>query len=57
MALVCHVVLNMLNMLNTAKKHFKGFGVKALRKKAGWGNHNLRLILKYIFCWAALDLL
>ncbi len=42
MAIVRHVVLN---MLNTAKKHFKGIGVKALRKKAGWGNENLRLIL------------
>ena len=28
-----------------AKKHFKGIGIKALRKKAGWGNDNLRLIL------------
>lgn len=42
MAIVRHVVLN---MLNTAKKQFKGLGVKALRKKAGWGNENLRLIL------------
>ncbi|UUZ66168.1 hypothetical protein LP417_34595 (plasmid) [Polaromonas sp. P1-6] len=42
MAIVRHVVLN---MLNTAKKQFKGIGVKALRKKAGWGNENLRLIL------------
>ena len=46
MAIVRHVVLN---MLNTAKKHFKGVGVKALRKKAGWGNENLRLILKHNF--------
>jgi len=46
MAIVRHVVLN---MLNTAKKHFKGIGVKALRKKAGWGNDNLRLILKHNF--------
>ena len=46
MAIVRHVVLD---MLNTAKKHFKGLGVKALRKKAGWGNDNLRLILKHIF--------
>ena len=46
MAIVRHVVLN---MLNTAKKHFKGVGVKALRKKAGWGNDNLRRILKHIF--------
>ena len=42
MAIVRHVVLN---MLNNAKKHFKGIGVKAMRKKAGWGNENLRLIL------------
>lgn len=46
MAIVRHVVLN---MLNTAKKQFKGIGVKALRKKAGWGNDNLRLILKNSF--------
>ena len=46
MAIVRHVVLN---MLNTAKKHFKGIGIKALRKKAGWGNDNLRLILKQNF--------
>jgi hypothetical protein len=39
----------MLNIPNTAKKHFKGLGVKALRKKAGWGNDSLRLILKRIF--------
>lgn len=46
MAIVRHVVLN---ILNTAKKHFKGVGIKALRKKAGWGNDNLRLILKHSF--------
>jgi len=46
MAIVRHGVLN---ILNTAKKHFKGIGVKALRKKAGWGNENLRLILKQSF--------
>ena len=46
MAIVRHVVLN---ILNTAKKHFKGLGIKALRKKAGWGNDNLRLILKHSF--------
>ena len=46
MAIVRHVVLN---MLNTAKKQFKGIGVKALRKKAGWGNDNLRLILENSF--------
>ena len=46
MAIVRHVVLN---MLNNAKKHFKGIGVKAMRKKAGWGNENLRLILEKNF--------
>ena len=46
MAIVRHVVLN---ILNTVKKQFKGIGVKALRKKAGWGNDNLRLILKQSF--------
>ena len=46
MAIVRHVVLN---ILNTAKKKFKGIGVKTLRKKAGWGNENLRLILKHSF--------
>ena len=46
MAIVRHVVLN---ILNTAKKQFKGIGVKTLRKKAGWGNENLRLILKHSF--------
>ena len=35
--------------INTAKKQFKGVGLKALRKKAGWGNDNLRLILKNSF--------
>ena len=46
MAIVRHVVLN---ILNTAKKQFKGIGVKTLRKKAAWGNENLRLILKHSF--------
>ena len=46
LAIVRHVVLN---ILNTAKKQFKGVGIKALRKKAGWGNENLRLILKHCF--------
>ena len=31
------------------KKHFKGIGVKGLHKKTGWGNDNLRLILKQNF--------
>ena len=46
MAIVRHVVLN---ILNTAKKQFKGISVKTLRKKAAWGNENLRLILKHSF--------
>jgi hypothetical protein len=46
MATVHHVVLN---RLNTAKKHLKGVGVKALLKKAGWGNDNLPVILKNSF--------
>lgn len=46
MAIVRHVVRN---ILNTAKKHFKGIGIKALRKKAGWDNDNPRLILKHGF--------
>ena len=46
MAIVRHVVFN---ILNTAKKHFKGIGIKALRKKAGWSNDHLRLILKHNF--------
>ena len=36
MAIVRHVAL-------------KGIGVKALRKKAGWGSATLRLILKHSF--------
>lgn len=47
MAIVRHIVLN---MLGNAKKHFnKDIGVKALRKKAGWGNATLDLILKQNF--------
>jgi predicted transposase YbfD/YdcC len=42
MALVRHITLN---MLNNAKKHIKNVGVKALRKKAGWGNKTLSFIL------------
>ncbi len=48
MAVVRHVVLN---LLNTAKQYFKGVGVKALRKKAGWDRDTLSLILKHGFCW------
>jgi len=36
-------------MLNTAKKHYKGVALKALRKKAGWGNGTLEFILKQNF--------
>lgn len=43
MAIVRHIVLN---MLNQAKSAFKGVGLKALRKKAGWGNNTLSFILK-----------
>ena len=46
MAIVRHTVLN---MLNNAKETFKGVGIKALRKKAAWGNATLELILKQNF--------
>ena len=46
MAIVRHTVLN---MLNNAKKAFKGTGIKALRKKAAWGNSTLDFILKQNF--------
>jgi len=42
MALVRHITIN---MLNNAKKQIKNIGLKALRKKAGWGNQTLSLIL------------
>lgn len=42
MALIRHITVN---MLNTAKKQIKNIGLKALRKKAGWGNKTLSLIL------------
>jgi len=39
-----------LNRLGQAKKHFnKDIGIKALRKKAGWGNDTLELTLKQNF--------
>ncbi len=38
MAIVRHIVINMLT--------FKGVGLKALRKKAGWDNETLSFILK-----------
>ena len=37
------------SMLNNAKKLFKNIGLKALRKKTGWGNETLALILKQNF--------
>ncbi len=46
MALIRHIVLN---MLGNAKKSFKEVGIKALRKKAAWGNSTLELILKQNF--------
>ena len=46
MAMVRHIVLN---MLNNAKQQFKGVSLKALRKKAGWGNETLRAILALNF--------
>lgn len=46
MAIVRHVVMN---VLNKAKEQFKGVSLKALRKKAGWGNDTLRTILKSYF--------
>jgi hypothetical protein len=42
MATIRHAALN---LLTCAKHHFKGSSIKGLRKKAGWGNHTLRLIL------------
>ena len=52
MAMVRHITVN---MLNGAKKCFKGVSLKALRKKAGWGNKTLHTILKQnwvckVFC-------
>lgn len=46
MALIRHMTLN---MLNNARKQLKGVGLKALRKKAGWGNASLEMILKQSF--------
>lgn len=46
MALIRHITLN---MLNNARKQLKGVGLKALRKKAGWGNSSLEMILKQNF--------
>ncbi len=41
MAIIRHITLN---MLNNAKKSFKNVALKALRKKAGWGNETLAFI-------------
>lgn len=46
MALIRHITLN---MLNNAKKNTKNIGIKALRKKAGWGNKTLHAILGQSF--------
>jgi predicted transposase YbfD/YdcC len=46
MALIRHITLN---MLNNAKKKTKNIGIKALRKKAGWGDKTLRDILGQCF--------
>ena len=43
MAIVRHMVINMLT--------FKGVGLKALRKKAGWDNETLSFILKQGLSW------
>ena len=45
-AIVRHLTIN---MLNNSKKSFKNVGLKALRKKAGWGNETLEFILKQNF--------
>jgi len=36
-------------MLNNTKKQYKNVGLKALRKKAGWGNNTLSKILRKNF--------
>ena len=46
MAIVRHIAFI---MLSNAKKQFKNTGLKALRKKAGWGNATLELIIKQNF--------
>ena len=42
-AIVRHIVIN---MLNKAKGAFKGIGLKALRKKAGWDNATRSFVIK-----------
>lgn len=46
MAMIRHITLN---MLNRSKTHYKDTGLKALRKKACWGNETLKLILEQNF--------
>jgi predicted transposase YbfD/YdcC len=46
MAIVRHIAFN---MLSNTQKHFKNTGLKALRKKAGWGNATLELIIRQNF--------
>jgi len=46
MALVRHTTLN---MLNNSKKQLNNIGLKALRKKAGWGDKTLRFIIEQSF--------
>jgi predicted transposase YbfD/YdcC len=46
MAIIRHITLN---MLNNTKKQYKNVGLKALRKKAGWGNNTLSEILRKNF--------
>ena len=46
MAIIRHITVN---MLNQTKKSFKNVGLKALRKKAGWGNDTLAYILRQSF--------
>lgn len=46
MAIIRHITLN---MLNNAKESFKNVALKALRKKAGWGNETLAFILNQNF--------
>jgi predicted transposase YbfD/YdcC len=46
MAIIRHITLN---MLNNAKKQIKNIGISGLRKKAGWGNQTLNLILNQNF--------
>jgi len=46
MVFIRHIVFN---MLGNTRKYFKDVGLKALRKKAAWGNDTLGLILKQNF--------